>query len=316
MVKRRTGWKPGVALLATLLAVALMMIVVMDFTTTIALGYRSAADQLNGLRAHYLARSAVEAGLALLGQQASLKTTMGIRYDSLDQPWAAPLPPVRLGGGSASLSIVDEARKLDINLLINQQNGAPDPLCLSIMTRLFTLIGVSPRLLPAIIDWLDRDNIPLPGGAEAEYYLRLTPPYEPRNGLMPTIADLRMVRGVDSQTFAVLRKFLTVYPEPRVNANTAPPEVLAALTPELAASPPLVHQIIAARTKRPFKTTVDVVNLPGMTKVSPNLMRLITTQSAFFSLTGVGTYDQARKFVYSTFRESGGTAFLAGWREN
>ena len=70
----------------------------------------------------------------------------------------------------------------------------------------------------------------------ADYYLRLTPPYEPRNGPMPTIGDLRMVRGVDDATFMKLRNYLTVMPEIRVNANTASPEVLACLEADLAAT--------------------------------------------------------------------------------
>jgi DNA uptake protein ComE-like DNA-binding protein len=38
-----------------------------------------------------------------------------------------------------------------------------------------------------------------PGGAEAEYYLSLQPPYLPRNGAVPTIRELLMVRGISSE---------------------------------------------------------------------------------------------------------------------
>jgi general secretion pathway protein K len=213
----------GVALLVTMMALALMTLLVMDFTTSASLGYRSAAGQANELRAEYLARSAISVGLSLLSTDAQQDALAKTPHDGLDEPWAQPYPPLPLGGGEAQVSIIDEARKLDINLLINPRNGQPNPEYAAIIERLFTNIGVSPALIPAIVDWLDPDSIESPGGAEADYYLRLIPPYEPRNGPMPTIGDLRMIRGVDDATFFRLQQFLTAAPEPRVNINTAPP---------------------------------------------------------------------------------------------
>jgi type II secretory pathway component PulK len=59
----------GVALLVTLIALALMILPVMDFTTAATLGYRSAATSANAMRAGYLARSAVGVGLSLLSHR-------------------------------------------------------------------------------------------------------------------------------------------------------------------------------------------------------------------------------------------------------
>src|SRR6266850_1626854 len=46
----------------------------------------------------------------------------------------------------------------------------------------------------------DEDNNVSPGGAEAEYYTTLRPPYLPRNGLMQTTRELLMVRGISTET--------------------------------------------------------------------------------------------------------------------
>src|SRR5713101_7256966 len=241
MVKPRR--ERGVALLITLLTMALMTLLIVDFTTTVALGYRAAANQADELRAYYLARSGVEVGIAILGQAALAQINQRNAYDGLDQAWAQPIPPIPVEGGTVSLSIVDEARKLDINELYNPQSNAANENFEPIVARLLSNIGVSTDLIPVMIDWLDPDSIESPGGAEADYYLRLTPPYEPRNGAMPTIADLRMLKGVDDLTFMILSRFLTTMPEARINANTAPPEVLAALTPETENNPDLVKEI-------------------------------------------------------------------------
>lgn len=306
----------GVALLVTMMALALMTLLVMDFTSSASLGYRAAAGQANQLRAEYLARSAISVGLSLLSADARLDAQSKTPHDGLDEQWAMPFPPVPLGGGVAQVSIIDEARKIDINLLINPRTGQPNPIYLGIVERLFTNIGVSPALVPAIVDWLDPDSIESPGGAEADYYLQLMPPYEPRNGPMPTIGDLRMIKGVDDATFFRLQQFLTTAPEPRVNINTAPPEVVAALVPQLSDNISMVKQIIQARTVQPFLMITDVGNLAGLGDAATPLMRLITTRSAYFTLTGVGIFAGSRQRIISTFRRnSNGTSMLANWHE-
>jgi general secretion pathway protein K len=306
----------GVALLVTMMALALMAMLVMDFTTSASLGYRSAAGQANEVRAGYLARSAIGVGLSLLSTDAQQDARAKTAHDGLDEPWAQPYPPVPLGGGIAQVSIVDEARKIDINLLINPRTGQPNPVYTAMLERLFTNVGVSPALVPAIVDWIDPDSIESPGGAESDYYLRLIPPYEPRNGPMPTIGDLRMIRGVDDATFAVLRQFLTAAPEPRVNINTASPEVIAALLPQLSNDTAMVKQIVQARTVQPFLMITDVGNLAGLGEASTPLMKLITTRSAYFTITGIGVFASARRRVLSTFRRNAnGTSMLASWQE-
>ncbi len=307
----------GVALLTVLMAIALMTLLVVDFTTSAALGYRSAANQADELRARYLARSGINVGLALLTQSLLAQATSRSPYEGLDQPWAMPFPPIPVDGGTASLSIADEARKVNINQLVNPSNGTVNATVAGILTRLFAVLGVSPNLVPALIDWLGPNSVESAGGTEADYYLSLMPPYAPRNGPMPTLGDLRLVRGVDDATFALLSRYLTVSPETRVNANTAPAEVLAALTPELFENPPVVKEIVEARAQAPFTTILDVTNLPGLEALAPRLTPLLTTRSTYFTITGVGSYAGTRERVIATFgRSQNGVELLGSWHED
>jgi len=228
----------GMALLATMMAIALMTIIVVDFTSSSALGYLSAANNANEIRASYLARSAINVGLALIAQDtraqmaqtqtqqgASATTGQGQPFDSFASVWAIPFPPMPVNGGTIALSVVDEARKFNINKLINAQPGIftpgtgtpaatstplgssapvganagaganpanivgqPNIQAIAQFTNLVTMLGLDPAIVPAIIDWLDADSIETqPGGAEADYYMGLKPPYAPRNGPMPTL---------------------------------------------------------------------------------------------------------------------------------
>jgi len=375
---RRAKNERGMALLATMLAIALMTIIVMDFTSSSALGYLSAANNANEIRAAYLARSGVNVGLALLAQDTRAQQAQQLsggggvsaqnqQFDSFASVWAIPFPPMPVNGGTVQLSVVDEARKFDINRLVvgtlpqtgigqigigqpgagaPQQPGAPsqpnpsvgqgsssigqatangtqllpgqiDPNAVAQLQRLILLLGLPLDIVPAIVDWLDQDSIESQGGAEADYYLRLIPPYEPRNGPMPTIGDLRLVKGINDAIFMQLRNYLTVAPEPAVNVNTAPPEVIACLDPALLSNPSIVQQIIQARSIRPFANITDVPGLAGASGGQGNLTRYLTTRGQYFTISGMGTFAGARKVVFATFhRNLDGTATLGSWQED
>jgi general secretion pathway protein K len=315
----RRGRRPerGIALLATMLAVALMTILVVDFTTSSALGYRSAANQADELRALYLARSGIQVGIAVLERDSLSDAQQKTSYDSLSDVWAVPVPPIPIEGGTVSVSIIDEARKLNINELYNLRSRQVDGKFAQVIARLFEGLGISTDLIPVIVDWLDPDSVDSPGGAEANYYLALKPPYEPRNGPMPTIGDLRALKGVDDATFMQLAQYLTATPEALVNANTASSEVLGALTPELSNSPELVKEIIAARESRPFLTLTDIANLPGIGQFAPRLTPLLPTRSAYFTRIGEGQFAGARRRIYAVIRRNtNGSAMLISWHED
>lgn len=318
----RTGRKTerGIALLATMMGIALMTITVMDFTSSAMLGYRAAANQANELRAAYLARSGVNVGLALLAQHSRQQANQtDEQVEALNQEWSMPYPAIAVGGGTASVSIVDEERKLDINYLVNPdgtQNAKFEP----VLERLFVTIGVSIDLIPAIIDWLDPDSVTDgPTGAEADYYMRLFPPYAPRNGSMPSIGDLRMIRGVDDQTFMKLGRVLTVFSNtaptadnllPPVNMYTAPPKVLVSLDPDLAASPSLLDQFLAARLESQSNGPNEAMTaLAGGSFIA---------RSKLFTIEGRGSYAGTRKLVFATVLHSqgNGPSQLLQWHED
>jgi general secretion pathway protein K len=358
----------GMALLATMLAIALMTIIVVDFTSSSAMGYLSAANHANEIRATYLARSGINVGLALIAQdsraQMAQAGSSGVSaraqvFDSFASVWAIPFPPMPVNGGTIQLAVVDEARKFDINKLIipprpgsqpapgstaqpgqtsqpaqnspigqtgsigqasstaANQPGQIDPIAVAQLARLIAILGLSPDIVPAIVDWLDQDSIDSPGGAEADYYLGLIPPYEPRNGAMPTLGDLHLVRGIDDVTFMKLRNFLTVAPTPLVNANTASPEVLACLEPEMTEDPRIVQAILKAREIRPFTNLTDVYNVPEVGALQSKLKKDLTTRCDYFTISGLGTFAGARKMAFAAFLRNGdGTATLGSWQED
>ena len=319
MVAKLRKNEPGVALLAVLLGVALMTLIVVDFAMTSGLGFVSAANQANELRAGFLARSAVNIGLGLLAEDARSKeqqtTVTASACESLNDVWAVPFPPMPLEGGNVSLSIVDEARKLNLNSMV-AQGGAPDQAAIAKVQRLFTILDVNVDLVQGIIEWIT-PVAANPSGGGSDFYMGLKPPYQPRFGPMPTIGDLQMVKGFNEAIFNRVSPFLTVMPETAVNVNTAPPQVIATLEPELMEDQKIVQEIIAAREIRPFSQTTDIMNLPDLGEVAQRLSKDLVMRSQFFTINGTGTYAGARKIITATFhRESNGIGTLAAWHED
>jgi general secretion pathway protein K len=322
----------GVALLATLIAITLITVTIVDFTAATRLGSRVASNQANELRAAYLARSGVQIGLSLLAQDTRLVARRPQPFDALTDIWAVPFPPITVDGGAVGFKIEDETGKLSINQLVNPVTGVLNLPFMSVLSALLAELNLPRELLGALVDWLDRDSVPSVNGAEADFYLGLTPPYEPRNGPMPTIADLRMVRGVNDAVFQTLRQFLTAAPTTQVNVNTAPPQVLAATLAGLGADPSLAAAIAETRLAQPFVNPMQLAQLipnagalagQGPPSAGPPGVggfgqsgAVFTTQSSFFSITGFGTYSGTRKFVYAMVARNGlGPLILNGWHE-
>jgi len=310
----------GVAILAVLLGVALMTLIVVDFAMTSGLGFVSAANQSNELRAGYLARSGINVGLAMLAQSARAQAQQKTPTDTLNDVWAAPFPPMALEGGNVSLSIVDETRKLPINLMVNQtgaQAGAPNQAAVAKVQRLFAILDVNPDLVQGIIQWITPIGASGAGGGGA-FYAGLIPPYQPRYGPMPTIGDLQMVQGFNQAIFNRVSPFLTVMNEPAVNANTASPQVIASLEPELMQDQKIVQEIVEQRTVRPFTQPTDIMNLSGVEPgLAQRLSKDVVMRSQFFTIDGRGTYAGARKIITATFhRETTGIGTLAAWHED
>src|SRR5213079_710964 len=90
-------------------------------------------------------------------------------------------------GGGIIYGVSDEESRLNVYYASAEQ--------------LTGIYGMTPDVVAAINDWRDSDNAVTPGGAEAEYYASLKPPYLPRNGPFQSVRELLMVRGVSRDLF-------------------------------------------------------------------------------------------------------------------
>jgi general secretion pathway protein K len=311
---RRRGGERGIALLVVLLTITLLTIVVVEFTQSAQVETHVALSARNALEAFYLARSGVNVGEALLVQDARMN-----HNDSEEDIWARPLPPLPVGDGVVALRVQDEARRLNLNALRGGFIGARRP----VFARLFEVLGIDQRVLAAIVDWIDEDHEPGtdPPGAEQPYYLGLTPPVVVPSRPLQTLGELRQVRGMTPKLFARLEDFVyaappgsTDYLDLKVNVNTAPAEVLYALSPGLLADPGVVDRLIAARREQAFNGPSELKAVSGFAEAlggpesTGGGADFVDYKSAYFRIDAVGQVnDVTRAITAMVRREPGAT---------
>jgi len=300
------GDESGIALLIVLLAITLLTIVVVEFTDYAQVETHLALSARNGLEATYLARSGVNVAEAIV----SIDGLRDSGRDGLQDVWAGPFPPLPIGDGTALMRIRDEARFLNINEALAGGTGPTKPI--EVFRRLFRKLAIDERVLWAIVDWIDADSAPHvdPPGAEQLEYLGLEPPRFVRNKPLVTFRELLLVRGMTPSILAKLEPFVTVLPATgslKVNVNTAPREVLAALSPELTDNPGAVDRLISTRETEPFMSPSDIRD------AVPVFMQALTTQgegmlatnSVYFRLESVGEVNDVRRGVVELVKRDG-----------
>ncbi|MBI3892650.1 MAG: general secretion pathway protein GspK [Candidatus Wallbacteria bacterium] len=189
---------------------------------------------------------------------------------------------------------------------------------------------ISTPLANSILDWLDKDSTSRPEGAESSYYSEQTPSYRARNGPFESIDELMLLRHMDRRIMdgvpgsdtmpasLALKEFVTIFgATAQVNANAAPPEVLAAVPGifESANRQAIVAKLLESRPLRDFGAVSSVVNAAdplAWNKAAPylgpksNLLRIQVKAH-------LGSYDGAVETVI--LREPDNIRYLY-WRES
>ena len=145
---------------------------------------------------------------------------------------------MEMDGVPVAVEIRDESAKIDINTAQDQlirglliASGLPD--------------DEADRVLDAILDWRDPDDLKRANGAEEPDYKAAGLQYKPANGPFQAIEELQLVLGMRPELYRRLAPFITVYSRsPSVNAQLAAREVLLAIP---GATPELVDDYVARR---------------------------------------------------------------------
>lgn len=145
---------------------------------------------------------------------------------------------VDFGETKVRIKLVSESGKIDIN-------KASLPMLQALFSSSPADEELQGKLVGAIMDWRDADDLINLNGAEKDQYKRAGLKYGPRNKPFQSFEELQMVLGMDEKIYNWLEPVITIYSgKPQVNIKLATPKVLNIL-PGLDAG--LIDSFITAR---------------------------------------------------------------------
>ena len=218
----------GFALVLVLWVLSLLTIMAGSF----ALSMRREAAIVTGSSINAQAMAVAESGLAL--------AELMIMNPDLRQRWLTDgsIYQIDYVDSKVRVRLLSEAGKIDIN-------RADQILLQGLMASAPVEPQLQTKLVNAILDWRDADDLVHIDGAEKNEYKAAGLSYKPRNKAFQSIEELRMVLGMDKEVFKWLENLVTVYSgQSQVDLTQATKEVLQVL-PGIDAG--LIDQYIALR---------------------------------------------------------------------
>jgi general secretion pathway protein K len=130
---------------------------------------------------------------------------------SIDDPWVSEPLNIPLDDGAAQIFFIDAGLCFNVNSLASDDGNEVSP-SVEEFVRLAGHLGLSEfeaiALGEAIADWIDGDRNRRPQGAEDEYYTTLPSPYRTGNRPMAAASEIRAVKGVNREIYALLKPYL------------------------------------------------------------------------------------------------------------
>ncbi|MEO7916227.1 MAG: type II secretion system minor pseudopilin GspK [Dokdonella sp.] len=266
----------GVALIIALLAVALALVLIAGLMDRGELTFARTQNTLRGEQAQAYAE-----GLEAFAGRVLVKSSEeGPGIDASDSLWALPLPPQTVPGGLIS------AQMRDRNGCFNLNNLAPGigsrQAWLEIFQRLLIGLQLNVDIADAAADWTD----PSPDSSGDGWYLGQPVPYRRAARIFNHVSELRLLRNVDSRTYARLAPYVCALPgDTRLNINTASVPVLMSLSDQITRA--LAERVWQGGRAhwmdvQPF---LDVLQTAGIADAA-RLSGLVSTSSNYFEARG------------------------------
>lgn len=328
MRRNKQGYRQnGFILIVVLGAVLMLSTLLYGFNQTT----RTSLDKADGFYSAEQVWNSAWAGLQIA--VAAIRDTEDL---CADPRWAGLLGGKNtfpVADASCSITITEENGLLNINHLKNA-DGQLERKRIDQFLRLIDLVNgqqtdsqrIGYGIVPGIIDWVDGDDevTHLPfikrenTGAEYDYYETRTPPYRCRNKPLDTIDEILWVKGITPEAFSRLRPLLTCLGDGKININAAPLLIIESFSEQIDAA--LARMIVNHRKLKPFGSTTELRNVPGMTDNVYGAMKdLITVAPTerYYSVRSQGSTGSRKCAIEALLRRNtqAGNVDIVSYRE-
>jgi len=257
------GEEKGTVLIVTLLLLTILTGIVIEFAYSVYINTSSLSNWMNAQKASLLARSAQRIISYYINHQSL--------YSSVPMFEDITLPFTLDSDSTVSVSIEDENSKLNINSII-YPNGTTNEESLSSLKRLLQFLQIDPAIALNIADWIDPDTEPRVTASEDNA----------KNSYLWSIQELKLINGIDEETFRIIKPFITVYGNGMININTAELPVLVSLSDEMTQD--LAERIIYYRESTPFKDKTDILSVSGLEAIGITIQSRITVKGTYYTI--------------------------------
>ncbi|KPJ98046.1 MAG: hypothetical protein AMK71_12095, partial [Nitrospira bacterium SG8_35_4] len=168
------------------------------------------------------------------------------------------------------------------------------------LKKLVEYLNINPNQALIIADWIDPDREPR--GFDSEN--------SSKNDFLWSTDELKLIDGIDEETFHKLRPYITVFGNNQVNINTADVPVLLSLGPDMTEE--LANRIIDYRKNSPFENKNHIVRVTGLEAEGINMLDRITVKAADFRIVSQATAGEITRVIESVVDSSMNIYF---WRE-
>ncbi|MEO6078804.1 MAG: type II secretion system minor pseudopilin GspK [Steroidobacteraceae bacterium] len=291
----------GVILISVLILVALAAIIATALFFETAMSARRTASS-------FAMEQAVQLGQGAESLAANLLSDDKPEVDSLDEDWAMPYGPFEVDTGvSLEAQLTDEEGKFNINSMM-KPDGSRDDNAIKVFSRLLTLSGLDSNWAELIVDWIDTDTVPGPGGGEDSLYIARKPPHLTGNQTLTSISELQQIPQFTPALYAKLAPHITALPPNvrQINVCTADGFVLDALYALSATDSRHVEH--SQRSKQETDKARSTGCFPKRTDLiadEPTIAPLVAEHSNYFRLRTVIVIGTAQFALYSLMYRNG-----------
>lgn len=282
----------GSALIITLLLIAILTGLVVDFVYEVYIDSAALSNWGNAQRASLIAKS---------GQTISAEFIKEIKKENYTDIREVQLPVMQVFGREASLTVTiqDENARFNINSII-WPNGLTNEAALSSLKKLLEYLNINPGLAMSIADWIDPDSEPRLLDSE----------HAVKNSFLWSVDELKLIEGIDQNIFDKISPHITVFGNNLININTAELPVLVSLSNDMTED--LARQLIDHRKTTPFENIGAVSNVSGLEAIGIDISNKITVRASSFRVKAIATVNEITRVVESVMDTSEKIHF---WRE-
>ena len=235
-------------------------------------------------------------------------------FDNSSEDWAQVTPPLEIGidenvMGQMQGYMTDAQGRFNLNNLVPAPGGEPSERAVQQFSRLLDILGLDPGIVDAVIDWIDEDTLPRPGGVEDDFYTNQDPPYRAANSYLRSVSELRSIANIDAETYDLLLPHVTAL-DPNwcgangvtpININSATAVVIESISEEISSGQ--AQAWVEERGETGWESFGDITDWPA--SLQPLVGSEVDVTSNCFELKVLVNVGSSLLSMYSLLDRSG-----------